>query len=264
MKQQTKPLLLSSLLLISLNGWSGSLWAQRSVEFAEDTFGYTLRNDAQCAYQWLDISATGQSITLQASGAEPADDDGGAVINLTEPFEFYATPYQQVVVSSNGYIAFADSLQEENGADYSNDCPLPAVPDNGAARLGRIAVFHDDLQAGSGGQIRHAYQASCQRPGPVAGESCTIIQWQNWDYHNNTGSNIAFELLLYHHSREIVAQYDNSGALATLSVTMGMQNPALSNASMFQCNQAMALPNEGRWCMVSPQDPESLLSTGFE
>lgn len=264
MEPQIHRCLLVSALIFSGLIFSNNSWAQRSVDFAEDVFGYSVRDSAQCAFQWLDISGTGQALSFQASGAEPADDDGGVVLSLAEPFEFYGQPYQRVVVSSNGYVAFAEDLQQENGADYSNDCPLPAVPDNGAARLGRIAVFHDDLQAGGGGQVLHEYQASCQRPGPVSGEACTVIQWQNWDFHNNTGASIAFEVLLYHHSREIVAQYDNAGTLPTLSATMGVQNPALSSAAMFQCNQATALPSDGRWCLASPQDPETLLSASFE
>lgn len=242
----------------------GCLWAQRASVFADDQFGYQLSSDAACASQWVDISASGQALSLQAAGAEAASDEGAALVSLSEAFEFYGREYLRLVVSSNAYVAFAETLAEENGADFSNDCPLPAVPDNGAAKLGRVAVLHDDLQAGSGGEIYQAYLNPCPRPGDFPGEACTVIQWQNWDYHNQTGASLSFQLLLYHQSRQLVAQYQNPGAISSDSATLGLQSPRLDSAASFACNTAASVPSGGSWCATYPLSAEQILVNGFE
>jgi len=236
----------------------------RPQPFAPDLYGYAFLDTASCPLQWLDISATATPLSLQAATAAPATDDGGTVVNLTEAFEYYGRPYQQIIVSSNGYIGFAADLQSENGGDFSNDCPLPAVPDNGPSLLGRIAVLHDDLEASATGQVFTAYLAPCPRAGAVAGEACTVVQWQDWDYHQQPGASLSFQLLLYHQSRAIVAQYQNAAAIVSDSVTLGFQSPALNSALVLACDQPSGVPASGAWCAANPIAIEVCLATGFE
>lgn len=239
--------------------------AQRMAQaFAPDAFGYTLLAADQCPQQWLDISASGQLLSLQPAGAEPADDDGAAQLTLAEAFEFYGRTYTQLMVSSNGYVGVAADANGDNGGDFSNDCPLPAVPDNGAAALGRLLPLHDDLQAGASGEVRSAYLAPCPRPGGLAGEACTVVSWSDWSYHQQPGASVAFQLLLYHQSRQVVSQYQNVAAIDSASATIGLQAPQLAGALTVDCNQPLALPSSGAWCAAYPLPVETLLSNGFE
>lgn len=259
MRYSILPMLLAAFSVVSFTAH-----AQRTEIYAPDIFGYNVADAAACPAQFVDISGTGAALNLQAAGAEPADDDGGAVLVLNELFEFYGRTYTTVVVSSNGYLSFATDLAAENGADFSNDCPLPAVPDNGAGQLGRIFVLHDDLQAAAGGQIFHRHFATCPRPGSAAGESCTVIQWQQWDYHEQPGADLSFQLLLYHQSRAMVMQYNNPPGFDTASASIGVQQSELRSALVASCNTPAAIPASGALCIRSPQAVDDLLLSDFE
>lgn len=252
-------IVIACLMLVSIHAS-----AQRADLFAADAFGYQSTTGTSCDLQWVDISASGQLLSFEAAATAAADDDGGVVLELSEPFEFYDAIYQQLLVSTNGYVAFTTSLTAENGGDFSNDCPLPAVPENGAADLARIAVLHDDLTAGSNGQVFYAYQANCTRAGLVSSEACTIIQWQDWDYRQPSGEMISFQLLLYHQSRAIVSQYLDVATIGSASATIGIQNASLHSAHMLNCNAESALPPTGAWCITHPLNPEQMLVSGFE
>lgn len=238
--------------------------ANRNPSYATDRFGYELVENIDCQYQWIDLSSQTTALELQAGGSEPANDEGGALVALNQTFEFYTRPYQEIVVSSNGYISFNSSLSAENGADFSNDCILPAVPDNDALKLGRIAVLHDDLQAGADAGIYARYFNTCPRQGPVLEEACTIVQWQHWDYHRTPGADLNFEVVLYHSSRAMAFQYQDHLNIDTQSATLGMQAASLRSAVNVGCGREQVIPAHGAWCVYYPQSPEVFLSSGFE
>lgn len=247
-----------------LMAFSAASFGQRTVSFEADRFGYELRQSAQCANQWIDISGSGSELSLSASGSDPAGDDGGVQLSLPEGLEFYGRWYQSLVISSNGYIAFAENLAAENGGDFSNDCSLPAVPDNGASSFARVAAFHDDLEAGDAGQIFFQHFTSCPRVGPLAGESCTVLQWHRWALHGAPSDELSFEILLYPASREVVVQYQNVDAMPSISASMGLQSANLRSALNVACNQSNALPPQGAWCAAFPAPVETVYNNSFE
>jgi len=185
-------------------------WGQaRTATSGIDAYGYSIfdQGDAECGYQFVDIAGSGTPVTLTASGADPARDDGGAVIALNDSFEFYGVLLTSLVLSSNGYLGASSSLAQEDGGDLSNDPYLPAIPGNGSATVARLLAFHDELSGeAAGGNTRAEYFAVCPRPsGVVAGEACTVIQWSGWGFLALPGT-FDFQAILYHTSHAIVFQ----------------------------------------------------------
>jgi hypothetical protein len=238
--------------------------AARLPQYAPDRFGYELVRSPDCQHQWIDASTQSLPIELQAAGAEPATDEGGAVITLNQDFDFYSLPYRQVVVSSNGYLSFNSSLEAENGADFSNDCKLPAVPENGASGIGRIAILHDDLEAGTDAGIYAVFFDVCPRAGAIADEACTVIQWQHWAYHRNPGADLNFEVILYHQSQSLAFQYQDVASIDTQSATLGMQAASLQSVVNVGCNTTQLIPSHGAWCLNHPRPAEVFIDNGFE
>ena len=234
--------------------WIMPVQARDSV-YAADRFGYA--SPAMCVADYLDVSADGSVLTLTPSGTAAADDDGGAVVNLTESFRFYRKAYQSIVVSSNGYIAFADVLSAEDGGDFSNDCLFPSVPDNKPVSLARIMPFHDELEnAGSGG-IRTAYYAACPRSGSVA-SSCTVIDWFDWRIRGTVQS-FGFQVILYHARNEIVIQFDNNNPVSD-SASIGIQDGAINSGAIFSCNDVGRNLANTAYCLQNPV----IFADGFE
>lgn len=257
-------LLVGSTLLVPATGV-----AQRIVEYpVTDAFGYIAFDAGPvCQASFADIASTGTAVSLVASGAEPALDDGGATIPLAEPFELYGSAATALVVSTNGYLAVASSLGGEGGGDFSNDCPLPAVPEKGPASAARIAVLHDDLD-GSGpagpatdGTIHHQHFASCPRPSDVLGaESCTIIQWTDWRVLG-TSSLFSMQAVLYHQSFSIVVQFAGADYTARPLVddpagaTIGLQNASATGGLTTACGLRSLTMNGTAFCHFEPRFP---------
>lgn len=220
-----------------------------------DAYGYQLfdQDDAECAYQFVDVAGSGAPVTLTASGAGPARDDGGAVVALAADFELYGDALSSLVMSSNGYLAPAASLANEDGGDFSNDAVLPAIPENEPATVARIMVFHDELSGeAAGGTTRSEHFAVCPRPsGAMAGEACTVFQWSGWGFLALPGTFDA-QAILYHTSFAISLQVD-LGGLVHGGATLGIQS---SNAGLaLQYLPAAALTGTTAVCLFEPRFP---------
>lgn len=233
---------------------AGALEAQRAL-LDSDSHGYTLETDG-CASAFIDISASGSSLSFTASGAEDALDDGGAVLTLEEPFELYGVAHEALVVSSNGYLAAASSLSAEDGGDFSNDCSLPALPGNPAATAARLMPFHDDLAGDqSAGDVFEEYFASCPRSSETIGqESCTVIQWHDWALEGSAQT-FDFEVVLYHQSQQATFLYGDLSGISIDSVSVGIQNSSASIGLAARCNLLGALSSDSALCFVDPRFP---------
>lgn len=248
---------------------SSAAEAQRPLVLPlEDAFGYLayVSDDDGCATDFVDIATTGTPISLAAAGAAPALDEGGAVVELQAPFELYGQPATHVVVSSNGYLAFTDSLLRDSGGDFSNDCPLPAIPDAGPSVARRLMVLHDDLDGGPGsGWILHQHFAVCPRPSEAApDEACTVIQWDSWSSHSGADSFDA-QAVLYHSSLAIAVQYRGT---PPTTATIGIQDATARIALAPTCAGAPVSPGAHAICFFEPRalygGPFADLSTSID
>ncbi len=220
-----------------------------------DAYGYQLfdHGDAECAYQFVDIAGSGTPVTLTASGGDPARDDGGGVVALSQSFELYGEALSSLVMSSNGYLGAASSLADEAGGDFSNDAMLPAIPDQDPSVIARVMAFHDELSGeATGGIARSEHFAVCPRAsGTIAGEACTVLQWSGWGFLALPGT-FDFQAVLYHTSFAIALQID-LGGLAHGAATLGIQS--------FDAEQALqylppaALTGTTAICLFEPRFP---------
>jgi len=227
----------------------------RSASGRADAYGYQIfhQGDAECDYQFVDIAGSGAPVTLTASGAAPARDDGGAVVTLAADFELYGGALTSLVMSSNGYLGAATSLADEGGGDFSNDVVLPAIPDNDPAVIARLMAFHEELSGeAAGGMARSEHFAVCPRPsGAIAGESCTVLQWSGWGFLALPGT-FDFQAILYHTSFAIALQID-LGSLVHDGATLGIQDVEAESALQYVA--PVALTGTTAVCLFEPRFP---------
>lgn len=246
-----------------------SALAQREPPSRMDAYGYLVSADpAECAYQPIDVSAAAPLLPFAADGAASASDDGHATVLLGAPFELYGNAVSQFAMSTNGYLAAAAGPHEDDGGDFSNDCPLPAVPDHVGAGTARILALHDDLAAGSGGALRSAYYASCPRAaGSGVDEACSVFDWSGWTRVGHADG-LAFQVVIYHASFEIALQYANTGDGGT-GASVGAQDATASSAVEYACNGSRLLQPARSLCLFDPRFPpqgalDHIFANGFE
>jgi len=247
--------------------------AQTRSNANHDAYGYSVADSslATCPAQFVDIASQGVALALSSDdNAVAAADDGGGALTLSAPFELYGAAVPSVVVSSNGYIAAAADLSEEDGRDFSNDCPMPAVPDNPHAQARRIAVYHDELDGqASSGQVLSNYFATCPRPAASGAiEACTVVQWDNWRKLGDAAT-LRFEAILYHASFEISLQYHDVDASQGASASVGLQDPAAGTAAVYGCNGSVPIAASHAVCFFDPRflpgsANDTIFANGFE
>jgi hypothetical protein len=245
---------------------AASAGAQRTIG-SFDAYGHVLYSspDNRCPYSYVDATS-GTALTLVAANPNStASDDGGASISLAAPFTFYGDPAGSWVASSNGYLAVGAGLADEDGGDFSADCPLPAIADNPLASQARIYVYHADLDGTPyGGNLYTQYFVNCPRPSVLgSNEACTVVQWRNWAEIGHSGP-IDMEAVLYHPSSEIVLQYRSLAADA--DGTIGIQSRNATSGYAYACRGSRPLVPAMAVCFFPPnQAPEpSILKDGFE
>ena len=191
---------------------------------------------APCSYNYVDATGGTALVLVPASGTAPANDDGGTVVTLAASFEFYGVSANSLVASSNGYLALPADASSEDGGDFSQDCPLPAIADNPMATQARIYAYHADLDGGpNGGNMYENYYPSCPRASESgSSEACTVVQWQNWARRGKPGT-LNMEAVLYHTSFEIVLQYQTLDASAGVGVTVGTQSNNATSGNAYRC-----------------------------
>lgn len=216
------------------------LQARERANGPRDLYGYSQFDGPQpgaCHFDYVELGARARALALAPGHARAAADDQAGVLALAQPFEFYQEPREALVVSMNGYLAAARGLDEDDGSDYSNDCALPARPDNPVARPDRIYVYHDDLRPRAGARLRHAHYRQCPRRGEAGGdEACTVVEWDGFERTGPLASSrpLRMQAVLYHGSHAIVLQYasvdDSGGGQATVGL-QGLDGRSARRAS---------------------------------
>lgn len=252
---------------------AAAVHAQRAPADAVDAYGYTWLDSgaAQCPLQSVDVGGAPPLALAAASGDYGARDEGAAPVALSAPFELFGTAATALVASSNGYLAAADDVAAENGADYRSACPLPAIGVNGPAAQKRIYVYHDDLDGDLGnGGMRAQYFARCPRASDSgADEACTVVDWDGWG--STAAAGLSMQAVLYHTSWEIALQYRSLDPSAGAHATVGVQDPANGWGAAARCGGARPIPAPGAICLFDPRFPpgslggaERIFKDGFD
>ncbi|MCF6289289.1 MAG: hypothetical protein L3J53_08670 [Proteobacteria bacterium] len=205
-----------------------------------------------CARDFIDISKTGSELGFVDPNPDdtiPGNDDGAAIVELSQPFNFYGQTISSLSVSSNGYISI-DST--DTGADFDNDCPLPTLPNNtanGSSTMARIIPLHDDLIPT---QLFHQHFDICPRQSALGVDlACDIFMYTDVDVYDNSNSDIEsfnFEAILYPAVSQWVFQYEGEG-FRPESSSVGIQNNNASDGVSFSCNNASEINTTEAVCV---------------
>lgn len=232
--------------------------AQRPpAEPATDRYGYQAwwASSGRCAVTPVDLSTVGVSLVPVAAGAAAAGDDGAAVLALAAPFELYGAAVTALSVSTNGLLADATGGAAEDGSDFSNDCPLPAVPQPGQGADGRVLALHDDLEIAPGGGLRSAHLEPCPRPSEALGdEPCTVVEWHDVRPAGSATAPFTVQAVLYHSSSQVALLY-GPRAIAD-GGTVGLQRAGARDAVVAACDRPAAVhPAGDAVCFHDPRFP---------
>ncbi len=189
-----------------------------------DTYGYYAYDDTDTStgraptYDWVEITSVGSIISAITN-------EDAATTTLTLPFTFryYGTDYTQVSVCSNGFVALG--VEDYRFGDNSA-IPSTHGPD------AMLALFWDDLDPSSGGNIYEYYDSANHRYivqfdanvhyGGGNAETCEVILYDPAYYPTTSGNG------------EIVFQYQTVGTVG--SATIGIENPAQNDGIQYVYN----------------------------
>jgi len=165
---------------------------------------------------WIDITTDGTVL--------PLGDDDTQQIALPFSFRFYGTTYNDLWVSSNGFVSFANGY-----TDWTNGClPDTIVPNNA------LYAFWDDLQPadGGGGGTIYAKQVDSET---------FVIEWHKVS-HYGSSDHETFEIILKK-DNTILFQYQSLSS--TSSATVGVENANGTAAQQYRCNGSGSLLYSG-------------------
>jgi len=159
----------------------------------QDKYGYFIFDQSdsgytQCpSYDWIGISpaegGSGTALTLYDPGASGDEGDQTSAqsiqtVSLPFAFTFYGQSYNQVSISSNGFIAM--------GATSNSDWRNWRLPGPGGANP-MIAAFWDDLQINTGNAVYTYYDAT---------NHYYVVQWNVTSGYDMTTPE-TFQAILY-------------------------------------------------------------------
>ena len=191
---------------VSENGYEGTDYITMSVgtrdegdPLGPDEHGYYIYDSGDVSYplapeyDWIEITGGavgGQSMNLTDAGngcftsgswgcGSNLNGQDSEVIQLPFSFQFYGIQYDEITVSTNGWIAFGD---REMSAFRNYSIPGAGGPSP------MVAAFWDDLTTSNGGQV---YK--------LVTDDYVIIQWNNMRIyeHGNTNDTNTFQMILY-------------------------------------------------------------------
>ncbi|GIF64195.1 hypothetical protein Ais01nite_22300 [Asanoa ishikariensis] len=190
------------------------------------TYGatFTSTHEGGDGYEMSD--ATGQPfVAADATTLPMAGDDVKQQVSLPFAFPFYGVPQNNVWVTSNGFLSFADPGQAGLIAVNS------ALP-NGSAPNAAIYPFWDDLVLRADSSMRTETLGS-------APDRRFVVEWHNVGHYGSNSARLSVSAVL-HESGRIDFNYDDLSSAREdgNSATVGIEDPAGSTALTYSFNQA--------------------------
>jgi hypothetical protein len=153
-------------------------------------------------FGWINIRPYGTPISFVD------DDDGNSgMIVMGIAFDYFATTYNRISISTDGWLSFIDSTSVDN----SNS----AIPDaDGPAAM--VALLWADLHLRTGG-VYYYHNAI---------ENTFIVQYDSVEYSSSPGSDIGMEVIFDSDDNSIKMQYLYFAGGSDRDVTIGIENQA--------------------------------------
>ena len=162
-----------------------------------DEYGYYIYDSGDLTYplvpvyDWIEITggAGGQNFNFTDTGDGCYSSGGGwygcndlegedtQVLQLPFTFQFYGIEYNEITVSTNGWIAFGD---REMSAFRNYSIPGAGGPSP------MVAGFWDDLTTDNGGDVYY-----------LVSDEHVIIQWNEMRIHEHGSQENTFQMILY-------------------------------------------------------------------
>jgi len=164
-----------------------------------DQFGYIWIDGNHAGgpeFDWFEISDIGTRL--------PLTDESAAYVNLPFSFPFYGTARSSISVCSNGYLMFGMASSKS----ANTPIPDPCDPND------LIAVFWDDLDPGTAGNVYYYYDQEANR---------FIVEYQAVPRWSGEGE-YTFQAILYPNGRILFQYLEMTGDSA--SATVGIENAA--------------------------------------
>jgi hypothetical protein len=201
-----------------------------------DGFGYAcIDSDAAGgpAYNWVDISASGQSL-----GLDGANDYYG-MLELPFAFDYYGASYDEIAISSYGQVYFENRMADP---EFLGNQPIPStISADGVQTF--IAPYWDSLNYDQPNNPQTFYEIQ-----GVAPHRRLVIQWNNvtanWTYP------ITFQVILFEDSGNILMQYESLNGDTGEFATVGIQGDETTGLE-YSYNTA-ALSDHLAICYVHP------------
>jgi len=176
---------------ISENGFIGSDFITFEVGEREegdpmgpDEYGYYIYDsgdisyDSVPIYDWIEIVGNGGSNFNFNDGGDGVYSNGSTdVMQLPFTFKFYGIDYDEITVSTNGWISFGN---HEMSAFRNYSIPGAGGPSP------MVAAFWDDLTTDNGGDVFH-----------LVTNDYVIIQWDEMQIHAHGSQENTLQLILY-------------------------------------------------------------------
>jgi len=221
-----------------------------------DVFGYTFQDSDEAGgptFAWVDISATGTAIPLNA------DDQNLGPFPMGFSFPHYGGTFSQFRVTSNGWI----TLNPTNTQSTFTNTSLPNTGSTVPPSL--FAVFWDDLDY----RPTQAPNARCYY---LYDGTRTIVQFKGVPRRGENGTTAQndFEVIFYP-TGEVVYQYLTMNAVLKTSATIGMQNATKNdglqvvfNAAYVKNNLAIRFRPPARFLTVTPSSGTVPAGSGLD
>lgn len=140
------------------------------------------------------------------------DDDISAPISLNFNFDFFGTTYNQIQISSNGFLAFPN--QTNDGCCSGQSLPDPLQPNN------LIAFAWADLDPTSGGTVRYALTGS-------APNQVFVVTFDSVRHCcGSAADTVIVQIKLYESTNVIEIHSIKNTAYNSTPQTMGLENAA--------------------------------------
>lgn len=176
---------------------------------------------------WESIADTGSS--------GPSGDDSTGSASIGFEFEFYGTIYEEVVISTNGFITFS-------GSTGSGCCSGPTIPTAGGIDA-FVAGLWSDLTT-SGGSIY--YETVGSSP-----SRRFVVEYNNVRFLSSGGT-VSFQIVLEETTDDIYIHMVSDGD-STRATTIGIENTDGSDGIQYFAGNTSTIDLDGQTILFSPQ-----------
>jgi len=213
-----------------------------------DAFGYTFIDNNNepdgPVFNFIDISDTG---TFVGDG----DDVGFFPLPLGFDFNFYGNSFNQIGLSTNGFLSFIDDTLSDSG----HAC----LPDDNSPN-DAIFVLWADLQfaAPGSGTFRQTFTQCPNTNGGIG--PCTIFMWKDANHFpiNDSSPLFSLEVILYDNGN-ILKQYGPGNPEEGSDSTTGIENEedgGVTIALEYACDEVESITAGLAVCYIHPDSPK--------